>query len=401
MVFPNTLYEEIAQELCLDPNAGPVFPALMSAYCKRPDGRQRLLQKIKHRFDYMKAFPELYWEATRFHRELATLFHIQDIITTNWDDFFEKECGATPYVSPDDFALWGVPGRKVFKIHGSINNLGSIVATTEDYEACYRNLSEGVIGGTLKSMLATKTIVYVGYSFSDSDFLKIHSILSKEMKGLRPHAYLVTLDRSACERCEDVNITPIITDGAYFISQLKAHIIADGQMLPDQNFSDIPSILFAVLDIHESIYETDLSKYPTAIYTLAYQDGLQHAFQRILAMRNTGQYSHECYVRGQISTYERFRRQSVKEHNYWDAAYIEGYQNGLMCFILTRRQVRRSLPIFYVFGLKDHPRTVKEYKRCLRHGATIHKAAYGQAKKIVQRKTLGVPGVGLHHTPFL
>ena len=31
---------------------------------------------------------------------------IENIITTNWDDFFERECGATPYVSPEDFALW-------------------------------------------------------------------------------------------------------------------------------------------------------------------------------------------------------------------------------------------------------------------------------------------------------
>ena len=30
---------------------------------------------------------------------------IENIITTNWDDYFEKECGATPYVSPEDFAL--------------------------------------------------------------------------------------------------------------------------------------------------------------------------------------------------------------------------------------------------------------------------------------------------------
>ena len=49
----------------------------MSRFCPdRPDGRQRLLERILARLRYVESFPELYQQATRFHRELSTLFYV-------------------------------------------------------------------------------------------------------------------------------------------------------------------------------------------------------------------------------------------------------------------------------------------------------------------------------------
>jgi hypothetical protein len=98
----------------------------MSQLCNQSNGRAKLLRKIKDRFDYIRSFPELYRIATRFHRELSTLFLVDTIVTTNWDSFFEDECGALPFVTADDYAFWEQSVRKVFKIHGSANSLGSI-----------------------------------------------------------------------------------------------------------------------------------------------------------------------------------------------------------------------------------------------------------------------------------
>lgn len=82
-------------------------------------------------------------------------------MTTNWDDYFERECGAIPIVTAEDFAFYNLAGRKVFKIHGSISNYGSIIATAEDYTRCYNNLKTGLIGSHLKSLLATTAVVGV------------------------------------------------------------------------------------------------------------------------------------------------------------------------------------------------------------------------------------------------
>jgi NAD-dependent SIR2 family protein deacetylase len=149
-VYRSRFYAAIKEELGIK-NDNVSFSKLMSLYCS-VKSRKDLLLAIKERIDYVKAFPELYQGATEFHRELSTVPHIHEIFTTNWDDFFERECGAVPVVTGEDYAIFqDIPGRRVFKIHGSIYNYGSIVATEEDYNQCYRRLSSGLIGAKLKA----------------------------------------------------------------------------------------------------------------------------------------------------------------------------------------------------------------------------------------------------------
>src|SRR5262249_47279095 len=153
---------------------------------------------------------------------------IETIITTNWDDFFEVECNAVPFVTDKDFVFWKTAGRKVFKIHGSINNVGSIVATTDDYERCYTDLKAGVLGSSLQMLLATKTVVFIGYSLNDAEFVQLFELLSARMGGMRPHAYLVTITPQSAEFCQRLGITPIGTDATFFVQSLKTHLVNKG-----------------------------------------------------------------------------------------------------------------------------------------------------------------------------
>ena len=50
------------------------------------------------------------------------------------------------FVNADDFAFWDTRGRKVFKLHGSVSNFGSLVATNEDYRRAQKQLQRGTIG---------------------------------------------------------------------------------------------------------------------------------------------------------------------------------------------------------------------------------------------------------------
>jgi NAD-dependent SIR2 family protein deacetylase len=178
-ILPETLYESIAYDLGYKKCHKP-FSELMDEYCLKPNGRINLLSEIKARFDNIKSFPELYRDATRFHRELATIPQLKTIITTNWDTYFEDECGALPFINPEDFTFWNTGERKVFKIHGSINNFGSIIATKKDYAKCLKNLHKGIAGSILKSVLATKTIVFIGYS-CPCEFLNTFDIYIKRL----------------------------------------------------------------------------------------------------------------------------------------------------------------------------------------------------------------------------
>ena len=268
-VFGFTLYEDICEDLKIKTNNGLSFPELMTKFCAGSNGRAELLKKIRERLSYIDSFPELYRSATTFHSELSTMYTINTIFTTNWDDYFEKECGSIPFVTAEDFSFWSIPGRKVFKIHGSVNNYGSIVATKEDYIRCYTQLSKGIIGSYLKLMLATKTIVYIGFSFKDDDFLKIQKLLSKEMKGLLPQSYIVTLDKSSDARFKKHGLIPIYTDGTHFLSVLKNRLIKQNQMLPDDRFEIVDLLLSKVYSEHEKFSnQINWQKHPEDIYSL-------------------------------------------------------------------------------------------------------------------------------------
>ena len=398
LVYPWTFYDDIHGDLKLSKKERPSFPKLMSLFCARPDGRRKLLERIQQRFSYVTAFPELYQTATRFHRELSTLFYIDTYVTTNWDDYVEKECGATPFVTAADFGLWDVRGRKVFKMHGSISNYGSIVATEEDYEKAQQALDKGALGSALKLLLATKTIVYVGYSFSDHDFLNIQQYITRELREVSPAAYIVSIDRESEPKFRDLGLTPIFTDATHFISVLKKHIRDDGHFLPDERFEGVFPALAHSSREHERLFDKYRARdKPEIVYAASYQDGLKHAFERILAMMHTGEYSHRCELVKKLQGYEKIKTDNVRRRRYLDVAYIEGYMNGLF-FLLMDDKERKQLPHYFIYGQSDQPRTFARYKSILKR-TRHHKAALREAVRVV-KKRLGPKDV-IHHTPFI
>lgn len=169
-VYKSTLYTEVNDEL--GENYDNTFPQLMTKYCNRPNGRRNLINKINKRFDYYKSFPEVDNVMKMFFSPLSDIYSIKDIITTNWDRQFEEKCNCIPIVYDKDVALIDDKKRKVYKIHGSIDNVGTLIMTEDDYERCYNELNKNLIGSKLKELLSRKTVVFIGYSLEDDDFKK-------------------------------------------------------------------------------------------------------------------------------------------------------------------------------------------------------------------------------------
>ena len=400
-VFKSTFYQDVACELGLS-DVDLTFPELMTRFCARPNGRAQLLLKIRERFDYLKSFPEVYRRASRVHRELATIPYVKEIFTTNWDDLFERECGATPVVTAEDFVFWNLPGRKVYKVHGSINNYGSLVATDEDYERCYERLHSGLIGSQLKLALATRTVLFIGYSLRDHDFERIYNFVRTEMGELIPHAYIVTLDEASEERYTNMGLTPIFTDAEFFVSALKNHLVARELMLSDDWQINIFEALQEVQDEHDKLHDGfNYFDNPAIVYAASYQDGLQHAFQHLLSMSDTGKYSGPCGAEHSVEAYENVRKVKLRDKAYSDVAYIDGYKNGLT-YLSVPDEYRSALPLYYVFGYKGNICTIEEFAEIVRDAERLHKTSYKHAKKLVEDVlTQGAQGVVFHHVPFL
>jgi NAD-dependent SIR2 family protein deacetylase len=313
----STFYEQIRAELGISDQ--PTFPELMSRYCALPDGRIKLIEKIKQRFEYFISFDDFYYAMTRFHRAISPLYMIRDIVTTNWDDFFERECMVDSFVHDSDLAFWDAAPRRLMKIHGSITNFGSIVATTEDYQTSFKRLNDGPLGAHLKSLIARKTVLYTGYSLSDENYLRLLRNIASMMGDNVRQSYFIAPDIDPHMLANaPVPMIPIETDGAYFFEHVRAHLSERAGIIRDDAFQFCSDFLECVIEEHNKTADAYLrTSHPLLVFALSYQDGLIHALKRITNRQKAGEYHGVAGVCGRICTYEFRCNELVTRKDYW------------------------------------------------------------------------------------
>jgi NAD-dependent SIR2 family protein deacetylase len=394
----STFYDEVRAEL--KRSDAPSFPDLMTAYCELPDGRIRLLEKIKKRIDYFLSFDDLYRPMARFHRSIAPLFMITDIITTNWDDLFEQECKFSAFVYDSDLALWDAAKRRVMKIHGSISNFGSIVATASDYRQSFRRLNDGPLGAQLKSLIARKTVIYVGYSLSDENYLRLLRNIAKMMEGNVRQSYFVSpnIDHSKLAQAP-VPLIPIQTDGTYFFEKMRESLSEKCQIVRDEAFVECNRLLDEIALKHNKTADAFIkTQHPVLIFILSYQDGLIHALQRILRMRKTGEYYSIAAVHARMHGYDGKIESFIRGKDFWNASYAMGYQNGLMFLLLSENKGGAPSPPFFEVPFDAH---IKSLAAALRfRKEKIPKAILMQANRMLRRFPKDAKLIP-DHTPFL
>lgn len=397
-VLPYSFYSSIRSELNVDEDLS--FCELMQRYCAMPNGRKNLLNRIHERFKYIDSFPEIQRQATAFHRELSKIYQIRTIVTTNWDTYFEDYCGAVPITIAEDISLLDDTTRHVIKIHGSFNNLSSIVATTDDYEECYTRLQNGVVGAHLKSILSTKTVVFIGFSFGDDDFSQILSYLRQEMGNVFPHIYIVTLDETLEKRLNYDQSTTIVTSGTFFIHSLKNALKDKNEIINDDADEFVDIALQIIKELHSKVANISIEKYPSVIFTLAYQDGVIHAFERYKQMNKTGEYNKPQYLSILADEYEIISKQCHKEKNFWDESYYEGYVNGLV-FIAAcegNPDIIKQVPFIYLPNSKKNLNDLQDFHDELERISTGKSQYHRFAVNLIKDKC--GDGLIVHHPPY-
>lgn len=394
-------YEQVAREI----NASDTdlsFPQMMQEFCKQPNGRMKLLQMIRSRFKTIDSFPELQKMATSFHKSIGTLFPVKNIVTTNWDTYFEDFSHATPFVLDSDLAFWEVAERRILKIHGSIDNLSTVVATEDDYTECTRRLNEELIGGMLKTILATQTVIFIGYSMRDSDFQEIYGLVKAQMDLLHRQAYVVTPFEAEAERFREAGLIPIVTDGTYFLELVKQEAVERELLLPDLSYELSAFILSDFTDEHMEIAnKVSNTECPQIIYAACYQDGVIHALQRIQKNRYSGEYSHPCRLHRLIVEYQHIQSEKRKAKSYTGVAYIEGYIRGLIYHLENCFESEDfEIPKYFAFGAKEELYSFEDFIGFVRSNPNAHKASLKQATQYL--KSLKNPDeIAIHHPPWI
>lgn len=340
-----SFYDEISKEVGGPKNLS--FPETMSLFTEQPSGRMKLIEKILARFKNIDNWADLRNRATAFHTELGTMPYLSRVVTTNWDTYFEKYASMRPFVYDADIAFWDASPRSVLKLHGSVENLSTIVATLEDYDNCFKRLNEGLLGTILKQILATKTCIFIGYSLKDDDLRKILDSVGGQLGQFQKTHYFVTPFYTEGD-LDGINIdaSPIITDGTYFLSQVKAEMVERFCYADDQAYDAVDEMLYYASDIHcNFVEEYSVVDHPVVLCNISYQDGIIHALQRIVDLRSSGVYSDLHDLQSLMIRYYKIANDKKKKKAYIDHSYFMGYRNGLMAFFSATSNFQNMIDI--------------------------------------------------------
>jgi NAD-dependent SIR2 family protein deacetylase len=116
------------------------------------------------------------------------------VITTNWDLLFEdaaRAIGVRYHVvsSEDDVPAFHLDQHNLLKIHGSVDHITSLIATTDDYES-YADEHSGVLN-CVSELLSGKTVLFVGYGLRDEHVRRVLSTIRRRRGNLARRAYAV------------------------------------------------------------------------------------------------------------------------------------------------------------------------------------------------------------------
>ena len=127
------------------------------------------------------------------------------IITTNYDTLIEDEIKNLQVVSKDEDLPYTSSNRMLIKMHGDFKNK-NIVLKKSDYDNYEKNFP--LISTHIKGLFTTNTVLFIGYSYNDTNIQQIMNWIKEILKEKTRKAFLVEFtneDNKEEENGEQIN----------------------------------------------------------------------------------------------------------------------------------------------------------------------------------------------------
>jgi len=119
-------------------------------------------------------------------------FNTNTIITTNYDNLIEqaaeKKGVFLQVISQDKDLPYRKAGKELVKIHGDFEH-DNYVLKEDDYLHYHNNFK--LIENYIKSIIGTKTVLFLGYSLSDPDVKQVFAWVKEILSNEFQNAYLI------------------------------------------------------------------------------------------------------------------------------------------------------------------------------------------------------------------
>lgn len=237
---------DCATEIGLDVEKEKKDLISLAQYYTNKNQRTRINSIIKESFADANGVPK---EA----HELIASLPITDIWTTNYDTLIEralKQQDILTTIITDDESYRDVDNRakvKIYKIHGTVSQASKCVITRSDYEAFSQK--HDIVLSELKGAMCSKSFLFLGYSFSDTDIqhilTKIRLIYNKE-NPQRHYCIVEKLKKSDYSKEEDYNYD--VKKQEHHISDMETYGI---KIVLVDSYDEIKDIL---VEIQKRVY---------------------------------------------------------------------------------------------------------------------------------------------------
>jgi translation initiation factor 2B subunit (eIF-2B alpha/beta/delta family) len=162
------------------------------------------------------------------HRLLAKLC-LDCYVSMNFDGLLEKSLDddAIRYLSiieDEDVSLLTGATIPVIKPHGSLDRPKTVCVATDETLNFIERIP--VIAHLLTAMVANKTVIFLGFSLSDPDFINLIRYLKKTLGRHMPQNFAVVLNKNDFldKFWKEHSVTVIESDATKFLTELEANV---------------------------------------------------------------------------------------------------------------------------------------------------------------------------------
>jgi len=167
-------------------------------------------------------------ESLKYHKMLSEIPHIKTIITTNYDNLFEiaYEDDCCKLVDDTDIAYISDKVR-VFKAHGDLIKPKSIIIASRHYKNFFKSdLQDNIFWNFIKSLIATKSFVFIGYNLEDINTQMIFDKIAEKLSSHQKQMFLISpnLSQHKINHLIRLGIEYINLSGEEFVEELMNNI---------------------------------------------------------------------------------------------------------------------------------------------------------------------------------
>ncbi len=163
-------------------------------YLKIPQYYYNTFGKIKYEEKILESFGNHDARPNPIHKQIDRIAP-KHIITTNYDTLIEDQLnsGILKYeiIKKDTDVPNSKLGNYIIKMHGDINERNFVLKEDDYYNY---NINFPVISQLIQSLIVNNTLLFIGYSLSDTTFNSIYRLISNQLGNNVNNAYMFTTD---------------------------------------------------------------------------------------------------------------------------------------------------------------------------------------------------------------